>query len=310
MPAIEVKGVQKRFRGKIQALKGVDFTVPRGEIFGLLGPNGAGKSTLLKILLGIVKPSSCSGGMLGQPIGTKSVLCKVGYLPENVQFPDYLTGTQVIRYAAGMSGLCAKFCRDRERELLDFVGAESFAKRKLRTYSKGMRQRIGLAQALVNDPELVFLDEPTDGLDPEGRCEMRQMLLKLKGQGKTIVVSSHLLGELEMICDHVAILKNGELVEQGRLSELQAESSRTQIHFSGHVDSQVEQAVLALSKAKFSPGLLTLSNISTDELQEHIDCLRSAGLKISGIDQQRYSLEEIFVDRVTTKKHYIGGLGE
>ncbi|WP_018969285.1 ABC transporter ATP-binding protein [Rubritalea marina] len=307
MPAVDVRGVRKRYRGRLQALKGVNFTVPRGEIFGLLGPNGAGKSTLLKILLGIIRPSTCSGVMLGQPIGTKSVLQKVGYLPENVQFPDYLTGKQVVRYAAGMSGVCQKFCRKREEELYTFVGAQGFAGRKLRTYSKGMRQRIGLAQALVNDPELIFLDEPTDGLDPEGRCEMRQMLLRLKEQGKTIVISSHLLGELEMLCDHVAILKEGKMVEQGRLSELQAESSRTEVLVDGLIESQLEKALFDIAPMKVDAGKLSIKNLEAAKLQQLIDLLRSEDMTITGIAQQRYSLEEIFVDRVTDSDVTAGG---
>ena len=307
MPAVEVKGVRKRYSGRIEALKGVDLTIPRGEIFGLLGPNGAGKSTLIKILLGIVRPGSCTGVMLGQPVGDRTVLKRVGYLPENVQFPDYLTGKQVVRYAAGMSGLCSKFCRKREEELLEFVGAGDFAKRKLRTYSKGMRQRIALAQALVNDPELVFLDEPSDGLDPEGRCEMRRMLLDLKDQGKTIVVSSHLLGELEMICDHVAIMKRGELIEQGRLSELQAASARTQIRLATDLAEEVEKQVFKDLTGIYSHGLLSLRNASLEDLQRVIDILREAEVLISSIEQERHSLEEIFVDRVSTRKQYVGG---
>ena len=250
--AIDIIHVRKRFSGQVEALRDVALSIPSGEIFGLLGPNGAGKSTLLKILLTIIRPTSCKGVMLGQPIGHKKTLQKVGYLPESVQFPEYLTGRQVIRYSAGLSGICPKFCKKREQELLELVGMTEWANKKMRTYSKGMKQRIGLAQALVNDPELVFLDEPTDGVDPQGRKEMRGVLKSLREQGKTVFVNSHMLGELEMICDNVAILNQGKLVKQARMKELACIDSAYTIEFAGELSNELEVLLASKKQIKIS----------------------------------------------------------
>ena len=296
--AIDITDVRKRYKGRVDALRGIDLKVPKGEIFGLLGPNGAGKSTLLKILLTIIKPNRCGGVMLGQPIGHKPTLQKVGYLPENAQFPEYLTGRQVIRYSAGLSGICTNFCKKRESELLGFVGMEEWANRKMKTYSKGMKQRIGLAQALVNDPEIVFLDEPNDGVDPQGRREMRNVLKYLRDQGKTVFVNSHLLGELEMVCDSVAILNKGELVRQGRMSELTAESNKYTLRFSGDLDGASTERLLNLPNLELNNGLIEVESGNADELQIVIDILRKEKLVIEEMTKVKQSLEDFFIDTV------------
>lgn len=296
--AIDITNVRKRYRGRVEALRGIDLKVPKGEIFGLLGPNGAGKSTLLKVLLTIIKPNHCGGVMLGQPIGHKQTLQKVGYLPENAQFPGYLTGRQVIRYSAGLSGICSRFCAKREAELLDFVGMNDWANRKIRTYSKGMKQRIGLAQALVNDPEIVFLDEPTDGVDPQGRKEIRKVLQSLREQGKTVFVNSHLLGELEMVCDSVAILHKGELVKQGRLEDLTAESGSYQLRYRGELGGESAQRLQQLPDLLLSPGVIEAEGCDAQKIQEVIDILRSENLVIEELTRLRQSLEDFFLDTV------------
>ena len=290
--------VSKRYRGRVEALRGVSLQVPTGEIFGLLGPNGAGKSTLLKVLLTIIRPTTCKGVMLGQPIGHKNTLQKVGYLPEHAQFPEYLTGRQVIRYSAGLSGVCKNFCKNREAELLELVGMLDWADSKMRTYSKGMKQRIGLAQALVNDPAIVFLDEPTDGVDPQGRMEMRGVLKSLRDQGKTVFINSHLLGELEMVCDSVAMLNKGKLVKQGRLSELIAGDGQYAIEYAGDLNAAVMSELNRHSGVRIGAGILDVEADSAKLVQPVIDILRGNNVVIEQISKKKQSLEDLYIETV------------
>ncbi len=228
LPVVQVSGLKKAYRTgfwlnqKVVSLKGCSLSVFAGETFGLLGPNGAGKTTLLKTLLGIVRPTAGRGFLFGQPLGDRAVKQRVGYLPESPYFYDYLTGWEFLQYTAGLFQIPASVQRQRIPQLLDLVGlAQSAARKKqLRKYSKGMLQRVGMAQALINDPELVFLDEPMSGLDPLGRYQMREIILSLKAQGKTIFFNSHVLADVEVICDRVAILVQGELICVGSLNEL------------------------------------------------------------------------------------------
>lgn len=207
---------------KVVSLKSCSLTVHKGETFGLLGPNGAGKTTLLKLLLGIIRPTSGRGLLLGKPVGDRSVKQSIGYLPENAYLYDYLTGWECLQLAAGLFQIPKSVQRQRIPQLLELVGlSKSDARKKqMRQYSKGMLQRVGMAQALINDPELVFLDEPMSGLDPVGRYQIREIILALKASGKTIFFNSHILSEVEQICDRVAILSQGELICSGSLNEL------------------------------------------------------------------------------------------
>jgi len=227
--ALDVRGVDKMYRGKVHALRGVDLAIRRGEIFGLLGPNGAGKSTLVKILMTIIKPTRCQGHMLGRTIGHKGTLRKVGYLPEHHRFPEYLTGGQVLDYFAALSDVSRTERRRRAGELLELVGMTRWKDMKVRQYSKGMRQRIGVAQALMMDPDLVVLDEPTDGVDPVGRRDIRNILVELRSRGKAVLVNSHLLSELEVVSDRVAIMVQGRVSEQGTLDALTDYGQRFEI---------------------------------------------------------------------------------
>ncbi|NEO34017.1 MAG: ABC transporter ATP-binding protein [Symploca sp. SIO3C6] len=207
---------------KIESLKNCSLKVFKGETFGLLGPNGAGKTTLLKLLLGIVRPTSGSGWLLEKPLGDSSVKARIGYLPENAYFYDYLSGWEFLQLMAGLFQIPARVQRQRLPQLLELVGlSKSDAQKKqLRQYSKGMLQRIGMAQALINDPEVIFLDEPMSGLDPIGRYQIREIIISLKAQGKTIFFNSHVLSDVEKICDRIAILAEGELIFIGSLDEL------------------------------------------------------------------------------------------
>ena len=207
---------------KVVSLKSFSLQVYRGETFGLLGPNGAGKTTLLKLLLGIIRPTAGKGFLLGKPIGERSVKQSIGYLPENPYLYDYLTGWEFLQLAAGIFQIPPSLQRQRIPLLLDLVGLSKVdaSKKQMRRYSKGMLQRVGMAQALINDPDLVFLDEPMSGLDPVGRYQMREIILTLKEQGKTIFFNSHILSDVEKICDRVAILAQGELICSGSLDQL------------------------------------------------------------------------------------------
>ncbi|HVT82956.1 MAG TPA: ATP-binding cassette domain-containing protein [Phycisphaerae bacterium] len=202
----------------------MEMLVRRGEVFGLLGPNGAGKSTLVKIIMSVTRPTQANGLVLDHPVGSKASLAKVGYLPEHHRFPRYLTGRQTLEFFAALSNIDKPTRQKRTAELLETVGMTAWADAKVSTYSKGMMQRVGVAQALVNDPDLVILDEPTDGVDPVGRREIRDVLLALKARGKTVFVNSHLLSELEMMADRVAILVAGRVVQQGTIDDLTRDS--------------------------------------------------------------------------------------
>jgi ABC-2 type transport system ATP-binding protein len=208
---------------RIESLKGCTLRVDRGEIFGLLGMNGAGKTTLLKSLLGIARPTGGKAVLLGKPLGDREVKQRIGYLPENPYFYDYVTGWELLEYT-----LTSNVKRQRIPALLDLVGLTKAAakKKQLRQYSKGMLQRIGMAQALINDPELVFLDEPMSGLDPVGRKQMREIILSLNDAGKTVFFNSHVLNDVEKICHRIAILARGELIACGTLEELLTDSKR------------------------------------------------------------------------------------
>ncbi|MGD1916871.1 MAG: ATP-binding cassette domain-containing protein [Phycisphaerales bacterium] len=237
---VSIKDIHKKYGGfgrKVHALRGVSMDVPRGSIFGLLGPNGAGKSTLVKILITAVKRSSGTGTVLGKPIGRKDTLAKVGYLPEHHNLPKHLTGRQVIEFFGAMAKMPRASRRSRADELLDLERMREWHNKKDGGYSKGMRQRIGIAQALVADPDLVILDEPTDGVDPSGRRDIRLVLQQMRDEGRTVFINSHLLGELEQVCDAVAIMHKGRVVSLGTIEQLTEGMLRYEIESEGELDA-------------------------------------------------------------------------
>ncbi|MEO0407528.1 MAG: ABC transporter ATP-binding protein [Cyanobacteria bacterium P01_A01_bin.135] len=231
-PAIEIHQLQKSYRSGFwlnqvrHSLRSCTLAIHPGETFGLLGPNGAGKTTLLKLLLGINRPTAGSGRLLGAPLGDRPTKQRIGYLPENPYFYDSLTGWEMLRYAAGLFQIPKAEQPQRILDLLQRVGLDPNTARRvpMGRYSKGMLQRVGMAQALINDPEVVFLDEPMSGLDPLGRYQIRELIAGLKAQGKTVFFNSHVLSDVEQICDRVGILVDGELVRCGRVTELLAAS--------------------------------------------------------------------------------------
>jgi ABC-2 type transport system ATP-binding protein len=303
--AVEIEYLRKRY-GSFEALAGVSLLAPKGSVFGLLGPNGAGKSTLVKSLLTIIRPTECRGTLLGKKIGDRATLAKVGYLPEHAKFPDYLTGRQVIAYSAGMAGVAGKIAKQRISRLLDLVGMGAWGDKRVGTYSKGMKQRVGLAQALVNEPEIVFLDEPTDGVDPEGRIEIRKIIEGMKAEGRTVFVNSHLLGEVEQVADQVAILSQGRMIRSGSISELTGAGKHYELRTSGPVP-------LALREKLESAGMqvagdrLTIPASDASEIQGVIDALRASGVIIRELKEARQSLEELFLSAVNSAREAVKG---
>ncbi|HYP27789.1 MAG TPA: ABC transporter ATP-binding protein, partial [Blastocatellia bacterium] len=224
---IKIEGLTKDYevgflkKKTVRALDGLSLEVRKGEIFGFLGPNGAGKTTTLKLLMRLIYPTSGSALILGQPIHKAETRSTIGYLPENPYFYDYLSGRELLEYTASLFGASKAAAEEKAEELLGQVGlGDSRSDRQLRKYSKGMLQRIGIAQALVNDPQVVFMDEPMSGLDPIGRREVRDLLLSLRRQNKTIFFSSHILSDVEALCDRAAVLRKGKLVGCGTVEEL------------------------------------------------------------------------------------------
>lgn len=309
--ALNLHDVSKIYSGlfgskRVHALRGISMQVHRGEIFGLLGPNGAGKSTLVKILMTVIRPTTCKGTMLGQAVGAKSSLRRVGYLPEHHRFPDYLTAGQVLDYFGALSDVPRSDRRKRAGELLELVGISKWVNHKVKGFSKGMRQRLGIANALMMDPELVILDEPTDGVDPVGRKEIREMLVRLKDQGRTVFLNSHLLSELEMVCDRVAILVQGQVSSQGTIDELTENSRRYEIEVVGLGEDAVSAHVnpvwtgTPLSVKPSGAGVvITAQSDDAAAVQPLIDALRNASVTIRTVKPVRESLEDLFMKAVT-----------
>ncbi|MBD2181207.1 ABC transporter ATP-binding protein [Planktothrix sp. FACHB-1355] len=280
---------------KIESLKNCTLTVYKGETFGLLGQNGAGKTTLLKTLLGIVRPTSGRATILGEPLGDRTVKQRIGYLPENAYYYDNLTGWEFLQMTAGLFEIPESVQKERIPLLLDMVGlAQSAAKKKqLRQYSKGMMQRIGMAQALINDPELVFLDEPMSGLDPMGRYQIREIILSLKEQGKTIFFNSHVLSDVEMICDRIAILAQGELICIGSLDELLGTADLYYVKGKGGNSEVLKKWIPDLDFEENSwKGHLQ------GELQDFVASINAMQAQIISLNLARPSLEDFFMQQL------------
>jgi ABC-2 type transport system ATP-binding protein len=288
---------------KVVSLKNCSLTVYKGETFGLLGPNGAGKTTLLKLLLGIIHPTSGRGLLLGKPIGDRSVKQHIGYLPENPYLYDYLTGWEFLQLAAGLFQIPQSVQRQRIPQLLELVGLSQADARKklLRRYSKGMLQRVGMAQALINEPDLVFLDEPMSGLDPVGRYQMREIILALKAAGKTIFFNSHVLSEVEQICDRIAILAQGELICSGSLNELLGGINTYHVKGQG---GDWEILKKWISNLRFEPdGSWQGTLQEQDDYYDFLASLRLMEGKIIAMNLSHQSLEEFFIQQIQIKNN-------
>jgi ABC-2 type transport system ATP-binding protein len=297
--AISTRGLRKVFGDKV-AVRNLALDVPRGEIFGFLGPNGAGKSTSVKMLLGLVKPTSGTASILGKPCGDVPTRRKVGFLPEHFRFYDWLTGAELLRLHGRLYGMSHAELRTRVPALLDLVGLSAHHDRRVHDFSKGMLQRIGLAQALINNPELIFLDEPTSGLDPVGRRLVRDIIKAQRERGATVLLNSHLLSEVEITCDRVAFIKHGEVLETRELNGLPEEQTSVSVRaakLSAEMLAGLEQYA---SSIHCEGEQLTFSVTSSTVLPEIMRYLVAHGADVYQFTPQRLSLEERFLEIVGT----------
>jgi ABC-2 type transport system ATP-binding protein len=280
-------------------LSDVSLSVTKGEIFGFLGHNGAGKTTTMKILLGLLRPTSGRVDVLGAPAGDVATHSKLGYLPEAPYFYDYLTAEEFLEFYGKLAGMSRDAIQSRISILLEQVGLQEAQHRQLRKFSKGMLQRIGLAQALIQDPELVVLDEPMSGLDPMGRKEVRDLILNLREQGKTVFFSTHILSDVEMICDRVGILAKGKMLALGKVEDLVGAHLDQSIELvcDGVIGTQIEP-VQRLALRTLQNGTRCLMVLPGHEcLDEILEALRRAGAKLVSIIPHKGSLEELFVHK-------------
>lgn len=291
-------GLFRRF--EVRALDQVSVQVNPGEIFGLLGPNGAGKTTFVRILLGITHPTSGDATVLGQPVTRYRIKEKIGFLPENHRYPMHFTGEGVLRYFGRLSGMDGTFLTKRIDELLYVVNMNQWRKMKIRKYSKGMLQRIGLAQSLINDPELIFLDEPTDGVDPVGRKEIRDILKRLKNEGKTIFLNSHLLSEVEIISDRVAILKKGRVIKTGTVDDFTTTAGEYEILYEGTVDKDLLTNIQTIDgTVRHENGILYIAAENKEIVNSVLDALRSNGIFVKSMSQRKATLEDSFINLIS-----------
>jgi ABC-2 type transport system ATP-binding protein len=302
MAAIEILGLEKTYsvgfwrKQPKCALRPLHLTVSEGEIFGFLGPNGAGKTTTLKLLMGLVYPTSGSARILGMEINDPRMKAQIGFLPEQPYFYDYLTAAELLEYYAQLSGVLSKERRRRVCEVLGQVGLPDAGGVQLRKFSKGMLQRVGIAQAILHDPKVLFFDEPMSGLDPMGRREVRDLMAQLKQQGKTVFFSTHILSDAESLCDRVAIIHQGELRGVGAVADLTSSvKGKVEIVWQGNF-------MPASVKALTSESHLTGDTVRAVVLEGHedavIDALRRERLRIISLTPVRTSLEEYFIRKL------------
>lgn len=306
--AVEIENLTKDYpvgflkKKQVRALDGLSLTVGSGQIFGFLGGNGAGKTTTLKLLMRLIYPTAGRARILGKDIDDVAMHARIGYLPENPYFYDYLTARELMDYCGRIFGINAADRRDRTQDLLNRVGLEEKNwDKQLRKFSKGMLQRTGLAQALINDPEIVFLDEPMSGLDPMGRREVRDLIADLRERGKTVFMNSHILSDIEVLCDRAAILRQGKLSAEGRLDELRqlAGSHQIEVTVSETTADAVKAALGADSPAKVSA---TAAGVRVEVADEsHVDAviaaIRTAKGRLVSVQPVRQSLEDLLVSK-------------
>lgn len=305
--AIETQNLRKVYGGALGrrpfvAVEDLSLQVPRGQVFGFLGPNGAGKTTTINMLLGNIYPTAGEAHLLGARAGDQEIRRRLGFLPEKFQFHEFLTAEEFLDLHGRLYGMDSKRRRTRINETLEVVGLSNRRKSRIREFSKGMQQRVGLAQAILNDPDLVILDEPTSALDPLGRREVREVVSTLRGQGKTVMLNSHLLSEIEMTCDWVAILKAGQVVRQGKIDDLLAAPSTVQMRIV-NVTPTLIQALEGLSRTVQVDGEQVNATI-TDEnvIPEMVSAVVKEGGKLMSLIPMRESLEDLFIRVVESKE--------
>jgi ABC-2 type transport system ATP-binding protein len=306
---IEVAGLRKVY-GRITALDGIDFSVREGELFGLLGPNGAGKTTSVKILLGLTRATSGAARVCGLPVSDPESRRRVGYLPEGHRIPNYLTARQALSIYGRMSGMESEDIEKRSAELLEAVRLTPWADIRVKKFSKGMTQRLGLAIALIHRPQVLLLDEPTDGVDPVGRREIRDLLREEARKGVAVLLNSHLLSEIELTCDRVAVLRGGKVAVAGTIDELTRKTEKYKM-----IASPVDEPLLAQFRETGAGvervnGHMVLSVNDLQHLNALVDRLRANGGILSELSPLRSTLEDVFVDLVRASDVMVGGTEE
>lgn len=302
MDAVLIEGLTKTFRSgwpglpPVTALSGLSLTVRQGEIYGFLGPNGSGKTTTLKILMGLMRATSGKAEVLGKPAGDVQVRRQIGFLPESPYFYDYLTAEEFLAFYGHLAGLERAELGRRIDHLLEVVGLTEARTRQLRKFSKGMLQRVGLAQALIHDPELVILDEPMSGLDPIGRKQVRDLILSLRDQGKTVFFSTHIIPDVEMICDRVGIVVKGRLLATGRVDELvrHEHTQSVEIVCEGIKVDEVPVIKAAATRVLQRGPQCLVALPGPDRQEEILAAIRAHGGKLVSVTPQKGSLEELF----------------
>jgi len=303
-PIIETQGLRKVYKSfvgtPVEALRGVDIRVERGQAFGLLGPNGAGKTTLVKTLLGLVHPTEGEARLMGEDAGTSSARRRIGYMPELRNYPQFLTASRCLDLFGRLHGIPSSERREHIERVLEDVDLGTWAEHKVGTFSKGMKQRLALAQALLNDPELLFLDEPAEGIDPLGRVVVRNILRRARERGITLFMNSHLLTEVEMVCDEVAILHRGKVVKSVVLAELTSRERQYRLTVASdfeRVPAVLDGAFSEIEEVKAAAGLAAwnLTVRDRDQLNAAIDRLRRENILVDGIEPVRSSLEDVFL---------------
>lgn len=306
-PAIVTQNLRKEYGGRVGkkgfvAVQDLSLTVPRGHVFGFLGPNGAGKTTTINMLLGNIYPTSGAASLLGRPVGDIESRRHVGFLPEKFQFHEFLTAEEFLDLHGKLYGMGAKHRHERIGETLELVGLTDRRRSRIREFSKGMQQRVGLAQAILNDPDLVILDEPTSALDPLGRREVREIVTHLKNLGKTVMLNSHLLSEIEMTCDQVAILKAGQVVRQGKIDDLLAAPSTVRMRVL-NVTPPLVKALQSLSRTVGVDGEQVTATIGDEAvIPELVAAVVKEGGRLMSLTPMRESLEDLFIRVVETKE--------
>ncbi len=294
-PAIDVRGLTKSFGGKL-ALSGLTMTVPRGEVFGFLGPNGAGKTTAVRLLLGLSRASAGEGAVLGAPLGSRAARRRIGYLPELFRYQGWLRAGEVLALHGDLAKVERSSLRDAIPEVLQTAGLAGLANQRVDTFSKGMQQRLGLAVALLGDPELVLLDEPTSALDPVGRHDVREILRRLKARGVTVFLNSHLLSEVEQICDRAAVVDHGRVVAQGSMAQL-LQGPTVRIRCSGISQDDLGRLGHFGSIAREGEWI-TIAGPGEQDIPAIVAAIVALGGSIFAVDPGQQTLEERFLQLV------------
>jgi ABC-2 type transport system ATP-binding protein len=306
--SIRASGLKKTFRTgffmrPVNAVRHVDLDVAKGSIYGFIGPNGAGKTTCIKMLTGLIRPTAGQAWINGIPISDPDARRGLGFLPEGTFFHEYLTGAEFLDFHAQLLNLSADVRKRRIPELLERVGIGHAADLNIRSYSKGMRQRVGLAQALIGDPDLLILDEPMSGLDPLGRRDVRDLILGLRDEGKTVFVTSHILGDAELICDHVAIILGGEIVSEGCLDELLGqELSGVEVVVEGISEALFAELRDGAQRAVAQGGRFLFEYADEGQAEKAVDLVRAQQGRLRSLVPRRRSLEELMVADIERQK--------